>query len=125
MTIPSKAKGDGMTQWGTGFPGNELPTDNTEGGDIPADVMKSAMRIKAECNVDFGGGIGGGAIIRMIADAIMEERERCAKVAETRKSEWKECEAKRDAAGWSTMFQSERAMEAGYVADAIRKGGAA
>jgi hypothetical protein len=49
--------------------------------DIPDDIMKTAMRIKAECNVDFGGGIGGGAIVRMIADGILAERERCAKVA--------------------------------------------
>ena len=57
-------------------------TDTSSMGEIPDDIMKTAMRIKAECNVDFGGGIGGGAIIRMIADGILGERERCAKAAE-------------------------------------------
>ena len=31
-----------MTQLGTGYPGNELPTDNTEGGETPADVLAAA-----------------------------------------------------------------------------------
>ena len=95
-----------MTPLGQSFPGNEPMEPATR---IPADVMREAMRIKNECNVDFGGGIGGGAIIRMIANAILAERERCADIA-------------------TQTWPNSGPMDVGHgarIADAIRKGGPA
>lgn len=50
---------------------------------IPSDVMRTAMRIMKDSPVQFGGGIEGGAILRCIINGILEERERCAQIAES------------------------------------------
>jgi len=108
-----------MTTLGQGFPGNEVVETA-----IPDDVMREAMRIKSECNVDFGGGIGGGAIIRMIADGILAERERCASIADEHASQCRSKLHKKRSDHDLAVFES-AASEAASIADAIRKGGAA
>ena len=82
MTIPSTAKGDGMTNWGNSFPGNApFPADNTEGGEIPRDVMKAAWDAAGHV-YDPENSPGSHRYVRDIFErAILAERKRAAATA--------------------------------------------
>ena len=69
-----------MTQLGTGYPGNEpFPTDNTEGGEIPADLLEAARDLAIAVRGAVGGCTCEDCMVvahEVALNALLAEREK-------------------------------------------------
>ena len=106
-----------MTTLGQGFPGNEVVETA-----IPDDIMRTARDLVGEPNL-YVSEPAVEEMTQVIARAILQERERCASIADEHASQCRSKLHKKRSDHDLAVFES-AASEAASIADAIRKGGA-
>ena len=96
----------------------EAPEDIRE----KAKAVRDKLCIESECTFDRGCGCLN-ALTQALLSERLAQKERDAKIAEERHAAWADCVEKRAAPPFqlSTMRERSCAMEAEFIADAIRK----